>query len=148
MKKFLSAFSVAFVMNACNTAPKTAGPSDADTIGLAIFQLAQAQHAKDSIAQWTKDSINRSFANKPRYVSGTTEAPVTTVTSSESSHTATQSRVSKTAKGAIIGGVVGAGTGAIINKKNRAAGAVVGGVVGAGTGAVIGSRMDKRDGRQ
>jgi hypothetical protein len=54
---------------------------------------------------------------------------------------------SKTAKGAVIGGVVGAGTGAIINKKNRAAGAVIGGVLGAGAGAVIGNQMDKKDGR-
>lgn len=54
---------------------------------------------------------------------------------------------SKTAKGAVIGGVVGAGAGAVINKKNRAAGAVIGGVVGAGAGAVIGNEMDKKDGR-
>lgn len=54
---------------------------------------------------------------------------------------------SKTAKGAVIGGVVGAGTGAIVNKKNRVAGAVIGGVVGAGAGAVIGNEMDKKDGR-
>ena len=54
---------------------------------------------------------------------------------------------SKTAKGAVIGGVVGAGTGAIINKKNRGAGAVIGGVIGAGAGAVIGNEMDKKDGR-
>ena len=53
----------------------------------------------------------------------------------------------KTAKGAVIGGVVGAGTGAVVNKKNRAAGAVIGGVVGAGAGAVIGNEMDKKDGR-
>src|SRR5947208_628099 len=38
---------------------------------------------------------------------------------------------SKTAKGAVIGGVVGAGTGAIVNKRNRGAGAVIGGVLGA-----------------
>ena len=54
---------------------------------------------------------------------------------------------SKTAKGAVIGGVAGAAGGAIINKKNRAAGAVIGGVVGAGAGAVIGNDMDKKDGR-
>jgi hypothetical protein len=47
----------------------------------------------------------------------------------------------------VIGGVVGAGTGAAVNKKNRVAGAVIGGAVGAGTGAIIGNEMDKRDGR-
>ncbi|MGI8599680.1 MAG: glycine zipper domain-containing protein [Chitinophagaceae bacterium] len=41
--------------------------------------------------------------------------------------------------------MVGAGTGAVVNKKNRAAGAVVGGLVGAGTGAVIGNIADKKE---
>ncbi|MBD0367367.1 MAG: glycine zipper 2TM domain-containing protein [Flavisolibacter sp.] len=36
-----------------------------------------------------------------------------------------------------MGGVAGAGTGAVMHKKNRVAGAVVGGVVGAGVGAAI-----------
>lgn len=54
---------------------------------------------------------------------------------------------SKAAKGAVIGGVVGAGTGAIINKRNRAVGAVIGGVVGGGVGYGIGRSMDKKDGR-
>ena len=51
---------------------------------------------------------------------------------------------SKTAKGAVIGGVVGAGTGAVVNKKNRVAGAVIGGAIGAGAGAIIGNEMDKK----
>ena len=68
--------------------------------------------------------------------------------SSESDNTAKERKGwSKTAKGAVIGGVVGAGTGAVVNKKNRAVGAVVGGVVGAGTGAIIGNELDKKDGR-
>lgn len=70
--------------------------------------------------------------------------------SSESSNTAKVYRRrgwSKAAKGAVIGGVVGAGTGAIINKKNRGVGAVIGGVLGAGAGYGIGRGMDKRDGR-
>ncbi|MDB5205581.1 MAG: hypothetical protein JWR72_656 [Flavisolibacter sp.] len=67
---------------------------------------------------------------------------------SQSSNTAAEKKGwSKTAKGAVIGGVVGAGTGAVVNKKNRAAGAVIGGVLGAGAGAVIGNEMDKKDGR-
>ncbi len=55
--------------------------------------------------------------------------------------------VSKAAKGAVIGGVVGAGAGAVINKKNRVVGAVVGAVIGAGGGYVLGRKMDKKDGR-
>ena len=81
----------------------------------------------------------------------TTASNSTTTTSSSTSEStntaATKKGWSKTAKGAVIGGVVGAGTGAIVNKKNRAAGAVIGGVIGAGAGAVIGNEMDKKDGR-
>lgn len=52
---------------------------------------------------------------------------------------------SNKAKGAVIGGVVGAGAGAVINKKNPVLGAVIGGVIGAGSGYVIGGKMDKKD---
>ncbi|MGN6163960.1 MAG: glycine zipper domain-containing protein [Flavisolibacter sp.] len=52
---------------------------------------------------------------------------------------------SNKAKGAVIGGVVGAGAGAVINKKNPVLGAVIGGVIGAGGGYVIGGKMDKKD---
>lgn len=54
---------------------------------------------------------------------------------------------SKAAKGAVIGGVAGAGAGALILKKNRALGAVIGGVVGGGVGYGVGRSMDKKDGR-
>lgn len=53
---------------------------------------------------------------------------------------------SSAAKGAVIGGVVGAGTGILIDKKDGR-GAVIGGVVGAGTGYVIGRSRDRRSGR-
>jgi outer membrane lipoprotein SlyB len=55
--------------------------------------------------------------------------------------------ISKAAKGAVIGGIAGAGAGAVINKKNRVVGAVVGAVIGAGGGYVLGRKMDKKDGR-
>jgi hypothetical protein len=148
MKKILYALSIVFILNACNTNSKTASNAT-DTAGLALFQAAQVQHEKDSIATWTKDSIRRNTrvtshntTTKPVYLSENA-----TTTTSQSSNTAKRSRLSKTAKGAIIGGVAGAAGGAIINKKNRAAGAVIGGVIGAGTGAVIGNGMDKKDGR-
>ncbi|MDB5198142.1 MAG: hypothetical protein JWO92_105 [Chitinophagaceae bacterium] len=50
-------------------------------------------------------------------------------------------------KGAIIGGVAGAGAGALISKNHRVKGAVVGGAVGAGTGYLIGRHKDKKTGR-
>lgn len=54
--------------------------------------------------------------------------------------------MSSAAKGAIIGGVAGAATGVLIDKKDGR-GAVIGGVVGAGTGYSIGRAKDKKTGR-
>lgn len=59
----------------------------------------------------------------------------------------TKAQTSSRKKGAIIGGVAGAGTGAIISKNHRVKGAVIGGVVGAGTGYLIGRHKDKERGR-
>ena len=56
-------------------------------------------------------------------------------------------RTSSRKKGAIIGGVAGAGTGAVISKNHRVKHAVIGGVIGAGTGYAIGRHRDKKKGR-
>ena len=56
-------------------------------------------------------------------------------------------RTSSRKKGAIIGGVAGAGMGAVISKNHRAKHAVIGGVIGAGTGYAIGRHRDKKAGR-
>lgn len=55
--------------------------------------------------------------------------------------------LSKAAKGAIIGGVVGAGAGAIIDKKKPVRGAVIGAATGAGVGYTIGRDGDRKSGR-
>ena len=137
----------------CNTQPKNANSSSdstklsADTTGLAAFQAMKAQNELGE---------QNNTGNKEEKPAGTVSKSSThhasqTTNSGNNSTAATGSTQkkgwSKTAKGAVIGGVVGAGTGAVINKKNRAAGAVIGGVIGAGTGAVIGNKMDKKDGR-
>ncbi|MCB2407343.1 OmpA family protein [Hymenobacter lucidus] len=56
---------------------------------------------------------------------------------------------SKTAKGAVIGGLGGAAGGAVLGrviggKSGTAKGAIIGAVVGGGAGALIGRRMDKQ----
>jgi hypothetical protein len=56
-------------------------------------------------------------------------------------------RTSSRKKGAIIGGVTGATTGALISKNHRKKHAVIGAVVGAGTGYAIGRHRDKKTGR-
>ena len=52
---------------------------------------------------------------------------------------------SNTAKGAVIGAGVGAIGGAIINKDNRAKGAVIGGLIGAAAGAGTGILIDRKE---
>ena len=141
-----------------------------DTVGLAQFQAWKAQNELASVAQYApaaaaagvvaQQSVPKARTSAARSYSPTrrSTAPVASagrsgsennsgVMASEGSRAAKKKGWSKSAKGAVIGGVAGAAAGAIINKKNRAAGAVIGGVVGAGGGYVIGRKMDKKDGR-
>jgi hypothetical protein len=159
MKNLLSTLaisaSLAVTMAACNTTPQTTvKATTSDTTGLAEFQaFKQAQLVQAQAAAYyasmqpkivTKYVPVRSSSTK-RYSSSAASRPV--AMTSESSNAAKKKGWSKAAKGAVIGGVVGAGAGAVINKKNRAAGAVIGGVLGAGAGYGIGRGMDKKDGR-
>lgn len=56
-----------------------------------------------------------------------------------------ESQVSKTAIGAIGTAAVGAGIGALVNKKDRAKGAAIGAGVGALAGGAVGGYMDYQD---
>src|ERR1700693_1025854 len=51
----------------------------------------------------------------------------------------------RTASGALIGGAIGAGSGAIIGVRNAGAGALIGGAIGAITGGLIGHSMDEAE---
>jgi FKBP-type peptidyl-prolyl cis-trans isomerase len=130
MKNRILIFSMAALMAACNSNPKA---------------TTTESKAKEAPAKTT--------ATAPAAATRKTEASTASTAStgemtSESDNSAKAKKGwSKTAKGAVIGGVVGAGTGAVVNKKNRAVGAVVGGVVGAGAGAIVGNELDKKDGR-
>ena len=53
--------------------------------------------------------------------------------------------LSNTEKGALLGGAVGAGTGALVGKGK---GAAIGGAVGAVGGAIVGNQMDRREREQ
>lgn len=138
----------------CNTQPKADKNSSnstklaTDTTGLADYQAWKAQNeltGQNTEAQ--EENKSSTTVKKSTSVKSENTSTSTTSTNNSSSGTTQKKGWSKTAKGAVIGGVVGATTGAVVNKKNRAAGAVIGGVIGAGTGAVIGNEMDKKDGR-
>jgi outer membrane protein OmpA-like peptidoglycan-associated protein len=50
----------------------------------------------------------------------------------------------KTRQGAIVGGLIGAGAGALASD-NRARGALIGGAIGAAGGAVVGNALDRQE---
>ncbi|WP_037253126.1 OmpA family protein [Roseobacter sp. SK209-2-6] len=52
---------------------------------------------------------------------------------------------SNTQRGAILGGIIGAGVGAIANDSDRGLGAVTGALVGATAGGVIGNQLDAQE---
>lgn len=158
MKIQIIIFGVMVLVSSCNTNPKPdesktdSSKIAADTTGLAAFQAMKAQNElgiKEEAEQPNETSSSKTIKKSAGNSSSTTSSSANSNDQSgNTSATGTEKKGwSKTAKGAVIGGVVGAGTGAVINKKNRAAGAVIGGVIGAGTGAVIGNEMDKKDGR-
>ncbi|MFL5742477.1 MAG: glycine zipper domain-containing protein [Flavisolibacter sp.] len=159
MKKLFPVFALAVLVTACNTDPRLAAMNSAltpsiDTSGLAKYQqwkamnelanttqfqsVAPAQPTTRTIIKYVpvRQSSSRSYS------SGSMSS-----SSSGAAKAAQRKGWSKSAKGAVIGGVGGAAAGAIINKKNRALGAVIGGVIGAAGGYGIGHGMDKRDGR-
>lgn len=171
MKKAIFMFTVAAVMVACNSNPKTevkvASSADsvrlaADTAGLAQFQAWKAQNERANLNQYNQGAVanTQTTANNqaprshsPAHSSAKNRSANRsrgTVYNSESSNTAQASKKkgwSKAAKGAAIGGGAGAVLGAVINKRNRVAGGVIGGVIGAGVGYGIGRSKDKKDGR-
>lgn len=157
----------AVLVTACNSkAPDTANATSSTDTGMVLVgpeitpadsqQVDQtpAAAAKKDAATSSQSSNNPSSgsSNSGQTASDNASAGAagsgTASSGSGSSETTTQKKGwSKTAKGAVIGGVTGAAAGAVINKKNRGVGAVVGGVTGAAAGAVIGNEMDKKDGR-
>ena len=165
MKSVFLGLSAAILIASCNDKGNTTVSTPVDTVntakitqdtaGMAAFQAWKAQQEKDSIeraaalAEKKETPRKSSGATRNSYSNNASSGEHSSGSiSSESGNTAEAKKGwSKTAKGAVIGGAVGAGTGAVINKKNRTKGAIIGGVVGAGAGAVIGRDMDKKDGR-
>jgi hypothetical protein len=149
MKTKTFIFCAAVLLAACNNQSGSISGSTTDT-AVALPEVVKSQ--ADSVEKANKAAASTKALNSKNTNPNVTEDRSTASSSeamtTESSNDAKKKKGwSKTAKGAVIGGVVGAGTGAAVNKKNRAVGAVVGGVVGAGTGAIIGNELDKKDGR-
>lgn len=146
MKLYFLAVGVTILATACNNSPKAVETTTLVKSDSAVVVKPELPVAKEETATLIKPVEKKNSVTKTHHTDNSTTANSNT-TPAPSTAPAAKKGWSKTAKGAVIGGVVGAGTGAIINKRNRGAGAVIGGVLGAGTGAVIGNQMDKKDGR-
>jgi hypothetical protein len=139
MKKLI--YSVAFIGLIASCKSKTESAAE-----VAFRDSVQRAAIIDSIAQVeaAKKAAERSKASSSNASESGTYA-------SQSSNAAKVPQkpkgLSKAAKGAIIGGVVGAGTGAIIDKNKRGRGAVIGAATGAGVGYTIGRAGDRKSGR-
>ncbi|HCN82306.1 MAG TPA: hypothetical protein DIT07_01615 [Sphingobacteriaceae bacterium] len=103
-----------------------------DSVRLDSFQRAEAVKKEAAIARQERAENTRTVI---------VQQPGTVVVQQQQ-----KKGMSSAAKGAIIGGVAGAATGILVDKKDGR-GAVIGGVVGAGTGYTIGRSKDKRTGR-
>lgn len=160
MKKLLIAITIASTFVACKS--KTDKPTT-DKELILLQQNANGSYLTDTGVANREVNKAADVAERPNAVpaktgnakssnnSGNNSSTASTGSNSNSgsnSNTSTAAEkkgISKAAKGAIIGGVGGAVTGAVIGK--NAKGAVIGGAVGATGGYIIGRSQDKKDGR-
>jgi hypothetical protein len=154
MKRILLGFALAAIVAGCNNKAEEKAEAQAvrDSIILAqekarldSFERAEAAEkaAVAAVAKErarTRSTSSTGSSNRAAYISDNGSVVYTTP------QEAKRRGWSSAAKGAVIGGVAGAATGILVDKKDGR-GAVIGGVLGAGTGYVIGRDKDKKTGR-
>lgn len=147
MKRILTIVAFAAIVAGCNSNANENAKVNQDSI-----RIAKEQAKLDSFerAEVAEKAAAAAVAKERAAVRTQTRQNFSSSSSSASpAPTPAQQQKkgwSSAAKGAVIGGVVGAGTGVLIDKKDGR-GAVIGGVVGAGTGYAIGRDKDKKSGR-
>src|SRR5688572_9313891 len=143
MKKIFTLCTIlavaAILMTACNRNPGATDKvlSYEDTVGLSQFQNWKMQNERLAADQYYQQAVQRTSTpaktttvrKTPNYGSGSMNSG-----SQNQAKTTAKKGWSKGAKGAVIGGGVGAAAGAVINKKNRVVGGAIGAVLGAGIG--------------
>ncbi|HEX6916363.1 MAG TPA: glycine zipper 2TM domain-containing protein [Chitinophagaceae bacterium] len=157
MKKILPALGIVAVFAACNTKNSAAEQELAilkakqatiDSMNIVVEEReAKAEEKAVSYAAAVRKSTparRTTTARRPvQYASYSEPAVLPTATPAPEK----KKGWSNKAKGAVIGGVVGAGAGAVIAKDKKAQGAIIGGVVGAAAGYGVGAILDKKSGR-
>lgn len=157
MKKFLPALGIVAVFAACNTNNSAAEQE------LAILKAKQATIDSMNLVVAEKEAIAEE--NAVSYVAAAKKTSAARRTSSPRRATSQYASYSEPAvlptapveekkkgwsnkaKGAVIGGVVGAGAGAVISKEKKVQGAIIGGILGAAGGYGVGAIFDKKNGR-
>jgi len=147
MKYILILFALSAIVAGCNGNASENARISQDSIRMAhqLDSFKRVAKADSVAAALAKERLNtktqvQSSRSSSSYANSSSNS--TTQTGS----TPQKKGWSSAAKGAVIGGVIGAGTGIIVDKKDGR-GAAIGGVVGAGTGYVIGRDRDKKSGR-
>jgi len=126
-------FAVAFIFTSCSNTKNE-------------DQLQAQQYTIDSLnkvaVQKETDRVNAEKTTVTEKHTTTVYQPAATTTTTTT--TTKKKGWSNVAKGAVIGGVVGAGTGVAVSK-DKVKGGIIGGVVGAGVGAGVGAILKKKE---
>lgn len=136
MKKILAGLAIASCMAACSNSANETEVQRAKQYTIDSMKQVTAQKEADAKAAAARRNSSRSTTVYRSYSS-----PATTTTTTTTSHD--RPGWSNKAKGAVIGGVVGAATGAAVSDK-KGKGAIIGGVVGAASGYGVGAILDKK----
>lgn len=131
MKKIYMGLAVVAVLASCTNSEKAA-------------QLKAQQYTIDSmhvVAEAKQKEHTRTVETQKTVTYH--PATVTTTSTAVTPVPAKKKGWSNVAKGAVVGGVVGAGTGVAVSK-NKVKGGIIGGVVGAAAGAGVGAILDKK----
>ncbi len=157
MKKILPALGIIAVLASCNTGNSAAEQELAilkakqatvDSMNLVVAEKEAIADERAvsyvAAARRTASSGRRTSSNRmSSYSSYSEPAVLPTATPAP----AQKKGWSNKAKGAVIGGVIGAGAGAVISKEKKVQGAVIGGILGAAGGYGVGAILDKKSGR-
>ena len=153
MKKIIAIVALATVLASCGNrakeealAKQQAVAAVKDSLKLDSFKRAETARKEQLAEQRHQAELAAARRSAARSSSSYSSSGSTTTSSGGSTTAAQKQGWSSRAKGAAIGAGVGALGGVLIDKKDGR-GAIIGGLAGAGAGYVIGREKDKKTGR-
>jgi hypothetical protein len=146
MKHLLTGLAIVAAMTACNSNSNKEAEIQREK-QYTIDSMKQAAALQDAEAKNTvssKTTTRHYSSGSARSGNGTYRGYSEPATLPTAKTNTDRPGWSNKAKGAVIGGVVGAVTGAAVSKDKKGKGAVIGGVVGAAGGYGVGAILDKK----